>query len=163
MPNKDHITYTQVRKKKELAATGPHKYLLTILKSKRMACVDTSPEARVPAKTIVQGTVQGGRKRRREKNRWEDSIKEWTRLNSVALQRGQNTGRYGNDWLESKQQCPNSHLEEHGTDEGDGEVEFSFNSTWHRRVRKGLYGPHVMFQGVFFRFARTSEKSCCLT
>ena len=31
------------------------------------------------AKTILQGTVRGGRKRGRQKKRWED-IKEWTGL-----------------------------------------------------------------------------------
>ena len=32
------------------------------------------------AKTILQGTVQGGRKRGRQKKRWEDNIREWTGL-----------------------------------------------------------------------------------
>ena len=32
------------------------------------------------AKTILQGTVQGGRQRGRQRKRWEDSIKEWTGL-----------------------------------------------------------------------------------
>ena len=30
------------------------------------------------AKTILQGTVKGKRKRGRQKKRWEDNIKEWT-------------------------------------------------------------------------------------
>ena len=30
--------------------------------------------------TILQGAVPGGRKRVRQKKRWEDSIKEWTGL-----------------------------------------------------------------------------------
>ena len=29
------------------------------------------------AKTIVQGTVQGGRRRDRQKKRWENNISEW--------------------------------------------------------------------------------------
>ena len=28
-------------------------------------------------KAILQGTVKGARRRGRQKNRWEDSIKEW--------------------------------------------------------------------------------------
>ena len=32
------------------------------------------------AKTILQGTVQGGRRRGRQRKRWEDNIKEWTGL-----------------------------------------------------------------------------------
>ena len=30
------------------------------------------------AKTTVQGTVKGARRRGRQKKRWEDNIKEWT-------------------------------------------------------------------------------------
>ena len=30
------------------------------------------------AKTILQGTVEGARRRGRQKKRWEDNIKEWT-------------------------------------------------------------------------------------
>ena len=30
------------------------------------------------AKTILQGTMKGARKRGRQKNRWENNIKEWT-------------------------------------------------------------------------------------
>ena len=29
-------------------------------------------------KTILQGTAQGGRRRGRQRKRWEDNIKEWT-------------------------------------------------------------------------------------
>ena len=32
------------------------------------------------AKTILQGTVQGGRRRGRQRKRWEDNVKEWTGL-----------------------------------------------------------------------------------
>ncbi|GFR73555.1 endonuclease-reverse transcriptase [Elysia marginata] len=32
------------------------------------------------AETIMQGTVNGGRRRGRQKKRWEDNIKEWTGL-----------------------------------------------------------------------------------
>ena len=30
------------------------------------------------AKTILQGTAKGARKRGRQKKRWKDNIKEWT-------------------------------------------------------------------------------------
>ena len=32
------------------------------------------------AKTTLQGTVKGTRRRGRQRNRWEDSIKDWTGL-----------------------------------------------------------------------------------
>ena len=30
------------------------------------------------AKTVLQGTVKGARKRGKQKKRWKDNIKEWT-------------------------------------------------------------------------------------
>ena len=32
------------------------------------------------AKTILQGTIKGGRRQGRQKKRWEDNISEWTGL-----------------------------------------------------------------------------------
>ena len=34
------------------------------------------------AKTILQGTVKGARRRGRQKKKWEDNIKEWTGMGS---------------------------------------------------------------------------------
>ena len=43
------------------------------------------------AKTILQGTVQGGRRRGRQRKRWEDNIKEWTSLPwNITLRKAQN-------------------------------------------------------------------------
>lgn len=39
------------------------------------------------AKTFLQGTVEGGRKRGRQKKRWEDNIKEWTGLTFAESQK----------------------------------------------------------------------------
>ena len=39
------------------------------------------------AKTILQGTVRGGRRRGRQKKRWEDNIKEWTGMEFADSQR----------------------------------------------------------------------------
>ena len=39
------------------------------------------------AKTILQGTVQGGRRRGRRKKRWEDNIPEWTGMTLGAAMR----------------------------------------------------------------------------
>ena len=36
------------------------------------------------AKTILQGTVKGQRKRGRQKRRWADNIKEWTRMDFAS-------------------------------------------------------------------------------
>ena len=36
------------------------------------------------AKTILQGTVKGGRREGRQRKRWEGNIREWTGLNSPS-------------------------------------------------------------------------------
>ena len=39
------------------------------------------------AKTILQGTVKGGRRQGRQRKRWEDNIKEWTGVKFTKSQR----------------------------------------------------------------------------
>ena len=39
------------------------------------------------AKTILQGTVKGGRRQGRQRKRWEDNIREWTGLEIAKSQR----------------------------------------------------------------------------
>ena len=39
------------------------------------------------AKTILQGTVKGGRRQVRQRKRWEDNIREWTGLEFAKPQR----------------------------------------------------------------------------
>ena len=39
------------------------------------------------AKTILQGTVKGGRRQGRQRKRWEDNIREWTGLKFAKSQR----------------------------------------------------------------------------
>ena len=39
------------------------------------------------AKTILQGTVKGGRRQGRQRKRWEDNIREWTGLTFAKSQR----------------------------------------------------------------------------
>ena len=39
------------------------------------------------AKTILQGTVKGGRRQGRQRKRWEDNIREWTGLEFSRSQR----------------------------------------------------------------------------
>ena len=56
------------------------------------------------AKTILQGTVQGGRRRGRQRKRWEDNIKEWTCLEwNIMLQKAENR----EEWRKLVQWCPN--------------------------------------------------------
>ena len=43
-------------------------------------------------KTILQGTVKGGRRQGRQRKRWEDNIREWT---GVEFGKSQCTGEQG--------------------------------------------------------------------
>ena len=42
-------------------------------------CINLSRSSGL-AKTVLRGTVKGGRRRGRQKQKWEDNIKEWTGL-----------------------------------------------------------------------------------
>ena len=47
------------------------------------------------AKTILQGTVKGERRRGRQRKRWEDSIRKWTGLEFAKSQRAvENRGKW---------------------------------------------------------------------
>ena len=47
------------------------------------------------AKTIVQGTVKGGRRQGRQRKKWEDDIREWTDLEFAKSQRAvENRGKW---------------------------------------------------------------------
>ena len=45
------------------------------------------PVHQVWQKAILQGTVKGGRRRGRQRKRWEDNIGEWTGLEFAKYQR----------------------------------------------------------------------------
>ena len=70
---KDHVTKEEVRAMIQ-QAIGPHEDLLTIVKSGL-------------AKTILQGTMKGGRRQGRQQKRCEDNIRKWTGLEFAKSQR----------------------------------------------------------------------------
>ena len=76
---KDHVTNEEVRRKIQ-AAIGEYEYdkLLTLVKKRKLRWFGHVSMSSGLAKTILQGTVKGKRKRGRQKKRWEDNIKEWT-------------------------------------------------------------------------------------
>ena len=51
------------------------------------------------AKTILQGTVKGGRRQGRQRKRWEDNIREWTGLEFGKSQRAVENRENGENWL----------------------------------------------------------------
>ena len=79
---KDQVTNEEVRAKIQ-RAIGPHEDLLTIVKRTLQWYGHVSRSSSL-AKTILQGTVRGGR---RQRKRWEDNIKELTGLEFGKSQR----------------------------------------------------------------------------
>ena len=75
---KDHVTNEEVRSKIQ-QAIGPHEDLLTIVKRRKLQWYGHVSRSSGLAKTILQGTVKGGRRQGRQRKRWED-IREWTGL-----------------------------------------------------------------------------------
>ena len=72
---KDHDTNDEVRAKIQ-QAIGPHEDLLTIVKRRKLQWYGHVSRSLGLAKTILQGTVKGGRRQGRQRKRWEDNIKE---------------------------------------------------------------------------------------
>ena len=71
---KDHVTNEEVCNRIK-NATGVHDDLLTMVKKPKLRWYGHISRASGIAKTIVQGTVKGARRRGRQKKRWEDNIK----------------------------------------------------------------------------------------
>ena len=67
-------------------AIGPHKDLLTVIKRCKLQWYGHVSRSSCLAKTILQGTVKGERRRGRQKKRWEDNIREWTGLEFTKSQ-----------------------------------------------------------------------------
>ena len=61
-------------------AFGPHEDLLIIIKRQKLQWYGHVSHSSGLAKTILQGTVKGGRRQSRQRKRWEDKIREWTGL-----------------------------------------------------------------------------------
>ena len=74
---KDHVTNEEVCNRIQ-NATGVHDDLLTMVKKRKLRWYGHISRSSGMAKTILQGTVKGARRRGRQKKRWEDDVKDWT-------------------------------------------------------------------------------------
>ena len=72
---KDHVTTEEVRVKIQ-QAIGPHADLLNIVKRRKLQWYGHVYRTSGLTKTILQGTVKGGRRQGRQRKRWEDNIRE---------------------------------------------------------------------------------------
>ena len=68
-------------------ATEPREDLLTIVKRRKLQWYGRVSRSSGLVKSILQGTVKGGRRRGRQRKRWEDNIREWTGLEFAKSQR----------------------------------------------------------------------------
>ena len=90
---KDHVTNKEVCAKFQ-QAIGPHKDL-TMVKRCKLHWYSHVCRSSGLAKTILQGTVKGGRRQGRQRKRWEDNIREWTGLEFAKSQRAvENRGKW---------------------------------------------------------------------
>ena len=91
---KDRVTNEKVRAKIQ-QAIGPHEDLLAIVKRRKLRWYGHVSRSSGLAKTILQGTVKGGRRKGRQRKRWEDNIREWTGLEFGKSQRTlENRGKW---------------------------------------------------------------------
>ena len=82
---KDHVTSEEVRAKIQ-QAIGPHEDLQTIIKRRKLQWYGHASRSSGLAKTILQGTMKGGRRQGRQRKRWEDNIRGWTGVGLGELQ-----------------------------------------------------------------------------
>ena len=68
-------------------AIGPHEDLLTMVKRCKLQWYGHVSRSSGLAKTILQGTVKGGRRQGRQRKRWNDITREWTGLEFAKSQR----------------------------------------------------------------------------
>ena len=79
---------------KILQAIRPHEDL-TIVKRHKLQWYGHVSCSSGLAKTILQGTVKGGRRQGRQRKRWEENIREWTGLELAKSQRAvENRGKW---------------------------------------------------------------------
>ena len=91
---KDHVTNEEVHRKIQ-AAIGEYDELLTLVKKRKLRWFGHVSRSSGLAKTILQGTVKGKRKRGRQKKRWEDNIKEWTGMDfAISTRAAENRSRW---------------------------------------------------------------------
>ena len=97
---KDHVTNEEVGRKIQ-AAIEEYDELLTLVKKQKLRWFGRVSRSSGLAKTILQGAVKG-KKRGRQKKRWEDNIKA-----TLPAQLGQlKTGQDGKGLLQIHLWCP---------------------------------------------------------
>ena len=86
-PEKVHVKIQQ--------AIRPKEDLLTIIKRRKLQWYVLVSHSSSLSKTILQGTVKGGKRQGRQRKRWKDNIREWTGLEFAKSQMAmENRGKW---------------------------------------------------------------------
>ena len=91
---RDRVTNEEVKQRIK-NAIGPYVDLLTSVKRRKLRYFGHVTRSVGLAKTIMQGTVRGGRRRGRQKKRWENNITEWTGL---EMRKAVRRAEHREDW-----------------------------------------------------------------
>ena len=87
---RDHVTNEEVRNRIR-QAIGPYEDLHITVKKRKLRWYGHITGSTGLVKMILQDTVQGGRRKGRQKKRWEDNVTEWTGLKlGEALRKAEN-------------------------------------------------------------------------
>ena len=103
---KDHVANEEVHAKVQ-QAIGPHEDLLTTVKRRKLQWYGHVFRSLGLAKTILQGTLEGGRRQGRQRKRCDDNIREWTGLEFGKSQRSVENRENGGNCLRNHLWCPN--------------------------------------------------------
>ena len=102
----DHITNEEVR---QIVMKHVKNYedLLTKVKKRKLEWYGHVTRSNGLSKTILQGTVQGKRRRGRQRKKWADNIFEWTGISFSATQAlAHNRHKWRQIVKSSKHKCP---------------------------------------------------------
>ena len=95
---RDHITNEEV-KARSGNAIGPYEHLLTSVKRRKLKWYGHVTRSSGLAKTILQGTVQGGKRRGRHRKEWKTAPKSGLALNGISYCGNVRTTRSRGSWL----------------------------------------------------------------
>ena len=90
-------------------AIEPHESL-TIVKRRKLQWYDHASRSSGLAKTILQGTVKGGKRQGRQRKQVEDNIREWTGPEIAKSERAVENRENGGNWWRNHLGCPNDSL-----------------------------------------------------
>ena len=93
---RDRISNDEI-KRRISSEIGTYVDLLTTIKRKKLKWYGHVTRSSGLSKTILQGTVNGSRRRGRQKKKWEDNITEWTGL---ELRNTLRSAECRNEWRE---------------------------------------------------------------